>query len=201
MADRDDEIDLTRPGHYGAAGSGVGIAEVRIAAAWNVQGDSARAPFVDEVQRQFNLALPTSPNTIEVTPQLTAIWLGPRSWLLASGGESPLVDFAAKRDALNAVGGAPFDVSASRVAWTLSGPRAAMVLAKGCPLDFHPSAFAANTCAQSLFGHVAALFIKHDDKPTFTVMVARSFARDVFHALTEPAMQYGIDVAVPRSFR
>src|SRR6185369_11565376 len=141
------------------------------------------------------------PNTIEVTPQLTAIWLGPRSWLLASGGESPLVDFAAKRDALNAVGGAPFYVSASRVAWTLSGPRAAMVLAKGCPLDFHPSAFAANTCAQSLFGHVAALFIKHDDKPTFTVMVARSFARDVFHALTEPAMQYGIDVAVPRSFR
>jgi len=97
--------------------------------------------------------------------------------------------------------GALFDVSASRVAWTVSGPHAATVLAKSCPLDFHPRAFAAGTCAQSLLGHVNALFIKDDDTPTFTVMVARSYARDAFYALTESAMQYGVDVAPPGSFR
>ena len=83
----------------------------------------------------------------------------------------------------------------------MTGPRATTVLAKGCPLDFHPRAFPANTCAQSLFGHVNALFIKRDDAPTFTVLVARSFARDVFHALIESAGQHGVDVATPESLR
>ena len=195
MSELDAALDLIRAGHYGADGSGVMIAEATIAAAWNVQGDPSRAPFIDEARRQFDVALPTSPNMIAVTPTLTAIWLGPRSWLLASGGDSPLVDFAARRDALNAVGGALFDVSASRVAWTISGPRAAAVLAKSCPLDFHPRVFASGTCAQSLLGHVNALFIRRDDEAAFTVMVARSFARDVFHSLLESAAQYGVDVA------
>ena len=57
------------------------------------------------------------------------------------------------------------------------------------------------TCAQSLFGHVNALFDKHDDAPTFTVMVARSFARDTWHALCESAAQYGYDVLPPAPFR
>ena len=77
----------------------------------------------------------------------------------------------------------------------MTGPRATTVLAKGCPLDFHPRAFPADTCAQSLFGHVNALFIKHDDAPTFTMLVARSYARDVFHALAEAAAQYDVDIA------
>jgi sarcosine oxidase subunit gamma len=201
VRERDDAIDATRPGHYGAAGSSVAFAEATIAAAWNVQGDPARASFVDEVRRVFDIALPTSPNTIAVSADLTAIWLGPRSWLLASGGASGLVDYIQKRDAINAAGGALFDVSASRAAWTVSGPRATDVLAKGCPLDFHPRAFVSGTCAQSLLGRIGALFVKHDDAPTFTVMVARSFARDALHALVESAAQYGCDVQPPAPFR
>ena len=115
----------TRPGHYGADRTGVTIAEASIAAAWNLQGDPARASFVDEVRRVFDIALPTSPNTIAVSADLTAIWLGPRSWLLASGGVSRLVDYIQMRDAVNEAGGALFDVSGSRIAWTVSGPRAA----------------------------------------------------------------------------
>jgi len=201
VRERDDAIDAMRPGHHGAAGSGVTIGEASIAAAWNIQGDPARASFVDEVRRGFDIALPTSPNTIAVSAERTAIWLGPRSWLLASGGESSLVDYIQKHDAINAAGGALVDVSASRVAWTVSGPRAADVLAKGCPLDFHSRAFSAGACAQSLIGHVNALFVKHDDAPTFTVMVARSFARDILHALVESAAQYGFDVQPPGSLR
>ncbi len=200
MADHHNAIDTTRPGHYGAAGTGVTIAETMIVAAWNVQGDPARASFV-EVRRVFDIALPTSPNNIATTGALTAVWLGPRSWLLVAGGVSPLVAYAEKRDALNNVGSALFDVTASRVAWTVSGPRATDVLAKGCPLDFHPLAFSAGTCAQSLLGHVNALLIKHNEAPTFTVMVARSFARGVLHALVESAAQYGCDVQPPGSLR
>lgn len=197
----DGSIGSTQPGHYGAAGSGVTLAEATIASAWNVQGDPARSALIDETRRLFDITLPLAPNTTTRSDKLTALWLGPESWLLAAGAASALVDYPAKRDALNAAGGALFDVSASRVAWTISGPRAADVLAKGCPLDFHPRAFAAGTCAQSVFGHVSVLIDKRDDGPTFTVMVARSFARDVWHALCEASAQYGYEVLAPAPFR
>jgi sarcosine oxidase subunit gamma len=197
----DDAVGSTRPGHYGAAGSGVTLAEATIAAAWNVQGDPSRASFIDAARRLFDVALPLAPGTTARTDALTAMWIGPASWLLVAGGASPLLDQATKRDALNAAGGALFDVSAGRVAWTLTGPHAADVLAKGCPLDFHPRAFAAGTCAQSLYGHVAALIDRRDDTPTFTLLAARSYARDVWHALCQASTQYGFDVLPPAPFR
>ena len=197
----DGPIGSTRPGHYGAAGTGVALAEATITLAWNVQGDLAGPAFVEEARRLFDVALPLAPNTTVRTGAVTALWLGPASWLLVARAASPLIDHAAKRDALNAAGGALFDVSASRVAWTVSGPHAADVLAKGCPIDFHPRAFATGTGAQSVFGHVNVLIDKRDDDPTFTVMVARSFARDVWHAFCEAAAQYGYGVLPPAPFR
>jgi sarcosine oxidase subunit gamma len=195
VAERDAMPGRKQAGHYGAPGAGVIFSEASIAVAWNVQGNPTHASFVAEVHRLFGISLPTAPNTIAKSGGLTVLWLGPSSWLLFTGLAPLLADFNAKRDAFSAARSALFDVSASRVAWTVSGPRATTVLAKSCPLDFHPRAFPANTCAQSLFGHVDALFIKHDDAPTFTVLVARSFAHHVSHALVESAAQYGCDVA------
>jgi len=197
----DGSIGSTEPGRYGVAGSGVALAEATIASAWNVQGDPAHPALIEEAHRLFDIALPPAPNTTARSDKLTALWLGPGSWLLAASAASTLTDYAAKRDALNAAGGALFDVSASRVAWTISGPRAIDVLTKGCPLDFHPRVFAAATCAQSVFCHVNMLIDKRDDAPTFTVMVARSLARDMWHALCEAAAQYGYDVFPPAPFR
>ena len=194
----------TAPGHYGAATTGqLTLREATIGAAWNIQGDPARPDLVDQVQKLFVLALPLASNTTTIGNALTALWLGPTSWLLiaresVSAGHS-LTDFSAKRDALNAAGGALFDVSVSRVGWTIAGPRAAIVLAKGCPLDFHPRAFPAGSCAQSVFGHVNALFCRHADG-AFTVLVARSFARDIWSALCESSAQYGYDVLPPALF-
>ena len=187
-------------GHYGVPETGLTITGLAIATAWNLQGDATRPDFVDEARRLFDLALPTEPNTTARSDTLTSLWLGPRSWLLAAGGASTLTAFAAKRDALNQLGGALFDVSASRVAWALAGPRAADVLAKGCPLDFHRRAFSVGACAQSVYGHVNVLVEKRDETPTFTLMVARSFARDVDRALGAVAAQYGFDVLAERPY-
>jgi sarcosine oxidase, subunit gamma len=201
VAERDDMPGWTRPGHYGAAESGVILSEATIVAAWNVQGQPTRASFVDAVARLFGVVLPLAPNTIARVDALSAVWLGPRSWLLVAGGDSPLAEYAAKRDAVNEVGGALFDVSASRLAWRLSGPRAENVLANGCPLDFHPSAFATGSCAQSLLGHVGTLFVKHDDAPTFTILLARSFAHDAWHALLMSAARHGTEIQSPTPYR
>ena len=192
-----DSLPWTRPGHFGAASSGVVIAEATIAAAWNVQGNAQVAAFADAVHREFDVALPVAPNTIAKSDTLTAVWLGPRSWLLLTGAPSRLADIDAKRDEMNAAGGALFDVSASRVAWTISGSYAATVLAKGCPLDFHPRVFSAQSCAQSMLGHINASFVKPTDAPVFTVMVARSFARDAWQWLLEASAQYGAEVRPP----
>jgi sarcosine oxidase subunit gamma len=194
------EIGSSAPGQYGTAPSGVTLAEATIAAAWNVQGDTARPPFAEAARRLFGVALPMAPNASAKAGALTALWLGPTSWLLVAGEGCAPADFAAKRDALNAAGGALFDLTASRVAWTLSGPQAATVLAKHCPLDFHPRAFPEGACAQSVLGQVDATFYKRDAAPSFTVMVARSLARDAWWTLCASAAQYGYDVLPARSF-
>lgn len=168
------------------------LTEVPIAAAWYVQGDASRADFTDQVSRQFSIALPIVANTTARNDALVAFWLGPRSWLLfAESAGAPFADFIEKRDALNAAGGALFDLSASRVAYRLAGKRATDVLATGCPLDLHPRTFRKGDCAQSVFGRVNALLYKSDDAPVVVIMVARSFARDVWQALRLSATQYG----------
>ncbi|MBA3777391.1 MAG: hypothetical protein H0X11_13305, partial [Betaproteobacteria bacterium] len=148
------DIGSATPGRYGAGSAQLVLAETTIAAAWNVQGDATQPLFVEEAQRRFAVALPITPNTTMRSDALTAFWLGPRSWLLVAGGPSSapggLSDFAAKRDSLNAIGAALFDLSASRVAYTLTGTHAAAMLASGCPLDLHPRVFPAGACAQSV---------------------------------------------------
>ncbi len=185
-----ERIGSAIPGRYGAGPANLVLAETMIAAAWNVQGDASRAEFTDQVARQFSIPLPVAPNTTASSDQLTAFWLGPRSWLLvAESAGSPLADFIEKRNALNAAGGALFDLSASRVAYRIAGVRATDVLAAGCPLDMHPHAFRVGDCAQSVFGRVNALLFKSDDAPTLIIMVARSFARDVWQDLSLAAAQ------------
>jgi sarcosine oxidase subunit gamma len=184
--------------HYGAAGRGVVLGEAMITCAWNVQGEPRRADFVVEAQQRFGVALPTTPNSITRTDAATALWLGPASWLVIARNASLFTDLEPTREALGSAGGAVFDVGASRVAWTIAGAKACSVLAKSCPLDFHPRAFPAHTCAQSLFGHINALFVNESE--TFTMMVARSFARNVWHALCTSAAQYGYEVKAPAPY-
>jgi len=195
-----DAIGARTPGRYGASPPQLVLAETIIEVAWNIQGDVAREAFADAVTNAFRVDLPATPNTSTRMNRIRALWLGPRSWLLVSGmGPPPLpfADFIAQRDTVNAAGGALFDVSASRIAFTLRGARAGPVLAKRCPLDFHARAFAPGRVAQSVFGHVNALFVRADDGAAFTVMVARSYARDVWHALCESAAVDGYEVAPP----
>lgn len=198
------EIGSTIPGHYGASESAVTLSPATIAAAWNVQGDGARTTVVADVARLFGIALPVVPGDTARADALLALWLGPRSWLLVENSPQQatraLAGFEAERDALNLGGAALFDVSASRVAYTIHGAGAATVLARSCPLDFDARAFAPGRCAQSMLGRVGALFYRHAQAPAFTVMVARSLAGDVWHALCVAAATDGYDVAAAAGF-
>lgn len=155
----------------------------------------------------FGAPLPREPNTTTRSAASTILWLGPRSWLVLQGSASTPAartsadapsapsGFDAQRDALMAQGGALFDVTASRVAFTLRGPHAATVLAAQCPLDFDPRAFEPSRCAQSLLGHVNVLVCRHSHAQAFTVLVARSMADDAWHGLCVAAASAGYEVA------
>ena len=196
----DTSIGSTAPGHYGVAGSAVFLSEATIATAWNVQGSADSSPLRAEVQRIAGVALPGATNTTSRGEGVVALWLGPQSWLLVAADAAALGDFTGARDALNAAGGALFDVSASRIAYVVDGPRAVDVLAAGCPLDFDPRVFRAGQCRQSLYGRVPALFYRPGEPPACTLLVARSFARDSWHSLCTAAAPYGYTVRAAARF-
>ena len=182
-------------GCYGAAPPAVTLAPIMIGSAWNVQGARAAA----EAARLFGVTLPETPNSLVRGQAGDALWLGPASWLMLFAG-APLGDFVAQRDALNAAGGALFDVSASRVAFAVGGARSAHVLAAGCPLDLHWSVFPVGHCAQSVFARVNAIVCRPARDGAFVLMVARSFGRDVWHGLCKAAMEYGYEVQPARAW-
>jgi sarcosine oxidase, subunit gamma len=161
-----------------------------IAAAWNVQGDATE--LGNTVRQLFGVTLPDTNGSI-ASDAILALWLGPRSWLLVQAdAEGPLqaAAFDASRDRLHHERGALFDLTASRVAFRITGAAAATLLAKGCPLDFHSRVFVDGACAQSVFGHVTGLFYRPPGTDALVMMVARSFARDAWKMLTEAAAQY-----------
>jgi sarcosine oxidase subunit gamma len=150
--------------------------EATMDGAWNVQGEASR----------MSLPLP-GPSGVARASGVAILWLGPRSWLAVG-------------ERVDAMGGFAFDVSASRVAWTLRGTEAALVINKHCPLDLRASAFPPGTCAQSVFGQVNVLCYRHLAGDVFTLMVARSFAQDVRDRLEASAAQYGLTVLAPQPF-
>jgi len=197
----DPTIGSMAPGCYGAPGQGaLTLREIIIARAWNVQGDCARSTVEAAVRERFGVALPREPNTTAANDRWMLLWLGPTSWLAVAAAADSASDpsFNASRDALNAAGAALFDVSAARAGWTLAGPRAATVLAKACPLDFDARAFPTGGCAQSVYGHINALYYRQGSD-TFTMLVSSSYRRDAWHALCVSAAQYGYEVLPPQA--
>lgn len=187
MADRDVADGVADGGPQSA----VTVGEVPLALAWNVRGDATEPRFAQAVNRLFGLPLPEQPNTSARGDDAALLWMGPTSWLFVANPDAARPAFDDVRRALNDVGAALFDLSSSYVAWRIEGPAATRVLNRGCPLDLAPEAFPAGHCAQSLLGHVTAMFHRPHASSTFIVIVARSYARDGADFLRAATMTEG----------
>ncbi|MGI9384453.1 MAG: sarcosine oxidase subunit gamma [Methyloligellaceae bacterium] len=73
----------------------------------------------------------------------------------------------------------------------LSGPMAANVLAKGCPLDLHPRVFPTPGAGHTSIEKIPVLVVKRDDAPTFDLAVARSYAQSFLDWTCESAREFG----------
>jgi sarcosine oxidase subunit gamma len=103
---------------------------------------------------------PVEPNTTGGR----ALWLGPDEWLVIGAREGDFPDAAAA-----------VDVSANRVCFELAGDGVEDVLAQGCSLDLHPTAFAPGRCAQTLLAK-AQVILHRRDAETFRILVRPSYA-------------------------
>ena len=178
-----------------ADGDAVVISERPFLGHLNLRGDPKDAGFMKATESVLGFALPTEPNTVAANGELLALWLGPDEWhvVTPSAAQTPLLD--SLETALNGMHFAVTDVTGGQTVITVSGPRARDVLAKGCPLDLHPSSFKPADCAQTLLAKANVLIrCVADSPPSFELIVRRSFAEYTALWLNDAALEYGVGV-------
>lgn len=185
--------EVYRPGTYGAAraeGPGVVIAERRPLAIVHVAGPADAV--AGGLRQATGAEAPRTPDTAGEGADCTVLWLAPDRWLVVSAKRTP-ADLTRALETALGTSGAVTDASSGRTAVRLSGARAPDLLAKGCPLDLHPSVFKSGHCAQSLLGPVNVLLHAVDDSRV-DLYVARAFALHLWEWLTDAAAEYGYRV-------
>jgi sarcosine oxidase subunit gamma len=79
----------------------------------------------------------------------------------------------------------------------VSGPHAREVLAKGLPIDLHPSVFGSGSAATSTISLMGVQLWQVDDAPTFDMAIFRSVSASFWRWLTASAGEYGYEVTRP----
>jgi len=177
---------------------GVRLAERAGLGKIDLRGDPGDRAFMAAVGRVLDLVLPSEPGTTAAKGQVTALWLGPDQWLITCPEGDVDLFRNSLAEALGATHAALTDVSDGRVAFRLAGPSARAVLAKGCPLDVHPRAFATGRVASSLLAKAAVtLHLVQDGPkrgPVFDLYVGRSFAPYLWAWLEDAGREYGVQI-------
>jgi sarcosine oxidase subunit gamma len=187
--------DTYQRGDLGATrgdGPGIIIAERRPLAMVQVAAFSGAAVAVRAtIATALGLTVVATPNHAAQKDGVTILWVGPDRWLVVEP-ERPGRELGARLDeALTSTPATLTELSHGRTVFRIAGRSSRDLLAKGCGVDFHPRAFPAGSCVQSLLGHVAALLHAVDDAPSFDLYVARSYALTVWEWLTESATGFG----------
>lgn len=165
------------------------ISELAFTTQVNLRGDRSDGAFSAGAMSVIGCLLPADANTYNGSAERGAIWLGPDEWLLtALDGDSEFLSHAL-RQALRGVHHSVVDLSASRAVIEISGRDARPVLAKGCALDLHASAFAPLQTAQTLLARSQVVLQCTEAACRFRLYVRNSFANYVAEWLTDAAAE------------
>jgi sarcosine oxidase, subunit gamma len=139
----------------------------------------------------LGVALPLEPNTWVERPGGQVVWLGLDEWLVTDADQAPGALEEALRAAVAPHGGAAVDVSAQRTAVRLRGRHARDLLATGCSLDLHPSAFGVGRCAQTALAQVGVVLLALDGRgEDYRILVRPSFAAALADWLLDAAVEF-----------
>jgi sarcosine oxidase subunit gamma len=137
------------------------------------------------------LNLPSENPHVTSNDQTRVLWSGPNVWIVIS-----------KKTDINTViqsscnenDFAITDLSHSRAAIKLEGPKALDVLKKGSPLNFNEEVFKVNHCASTTYNGINILIDYINSNPkTLHLYALRSFGGSFYHSITDSALEYGYE--------
>jgi sarcosine oxidase, subunit gamma len=174
-------------------GASVTLGELAFTDMLNIRGNAADAGFVSAVQNATGLPLPLIANTASLGATGQLLWLGPDEWVLKLPPSGPHYQHPSPAEAMettlrSALVGQHVSlvpVGHGFTTLTVQGAAAADLLSRGCPLDFHPRAFAAGAVAQSHVAKAGATIVCLAVGTHFELTVRRSFADYLFRWLCE----------------
>jgi heterotetrameric sarcosine oxidase gamma subunit len=183
------------PGRYGkaTAAPGVTIAERIDLGLATVAARKGKADALAvAVRSAYGADLPWDSR---VVAGQTAAFIGtaPGQWLamserLANGALAD--ELAAKLAGLASI----TDQSDGRAVVRVSGPRARDALAKGVPIDLHPSVFGPGSAATTVISLIGAQIWQVDEAPTYDIAAFRGFAASLLRWITSSAAEFGYTV-------
>lgn len=190
---------VLRTGRHGGTGGEPGIsvaARENLGLATIVAREARAEPLGHRLRELFGIVPPGSPK-IAVGRTAALVWSGPGQWLLASEER----DIAQRLSTALAGLAAVSDQSDARAILRVGGPRARETLAKGCPIDLHPRAFAPGDVALTSIAHIGAQLWQVDDGPTYDVAVFRSMAGSFWSWFAASAAEHGCEVSTSGDVR
>lgn len=141
------------------------------------------------VRGQFGVELPDKPQLLHGS-SISFLWCGHQQWFTMSEESTDLFAVLQKCVGKSA---SLSDQSDSRLIVELSGPETRAVLAKLAPIDVHPNVFSIGATALTLIEHVGGQITRTGGE-TYELMVFRSFADSVLHAVLAAGAEFGIEV-------
>ena len=199
IAERSPLAGVAIPGRYGKPGGepGVDLSErVGLGIATVAARKGQRAALAAAVKAAYGVDLPED-SRVAAGEKVAFFGTGPGQWVALSEtlkNETLAADLAVTIRGLASIS----DQSDGRVVVRIAGPRARDVLAKGLPIDLHPSVFRTGSAATSVINHIGAQIWQVDDAPTYEIAAFRGFAESFWHWLTDSAAEFGYRVEPPR---
>jgi sarcosine oxidase subunit gamma len=186
---------VARPGRHGASrpeGPGVRLSVRHPLSIATVIARKGQLPALSrELMRLYGVAAP-EPGTSATGKTAAFHWCGHEQWFAVSesGADGKLAeDLGAQLAGIASVS----DQSHGRLVLTIAGPRVRDVLAKGTPIDLHPSAFGPGRSAMTQMAHVGVHLVQVAPD-AFELSVFRGFAESFWEWLTEMSAEFGYEV-------
>lgn len=169
------------PGRFGKADGapGVRVREHRAGLMASVIARRGAAPAVQASIAQHR------------TATVSVIHAGPDHWWIeAAPGALSIEGLQSMFEGTAAV----FDQSDSRVVLEVGGPKIRDALAKGLPIDLHPSVFRKGDAAVTTANHISVHVWQVDDAPLYRLAVPRSYFGSFWRGFAAAAAEYGCEV-------
>ena len=119
-------------------------------------------------------------------------WCGPDQYYAIAQGKADGELYRDVKAKLNGLASCS-DQSHGRVILRIAGPKARALLAKGTPVDLHPSVFGPGKSAATQMAHVGVHLVQ-TASDEFELSVFRGFAENFWEWLTEQAEEFGYQV-------